>query len=99
VSISWRLFVAFWHLDTRNFHVINERLMVLIPKSVEAVAIKDFRPISSIHVLGKLSSKLLANHLALRLDEMVHANQSTFIKGRFISRWCSFMRESGHLSW
>jgi hypothetical protein len=73
--------------------------MVLIPKSVEAVAIKDFRPISSIHVLGKLSSKLLANHLALRLDEMVHANQSTFIKGRFISRWCSFMRESGHLSW
>jgi hypothetical protein len=31
---------AFWHMDTRNFHAINEALMALLPKSAEAVATK-----------------------------------------------------------
>jgi hypothetical protein len=35
-------FEAFWYLDTRNFHAINEALMVLLPKSADVVAIKDF---------------------------------------------------------
>jgi hypothetical protein len=58
--------------------------MVLLPKSTEVVVIKDFRPISLIHVLGKLFSKLLANRLASRLGEMVHVSKSAFVKGRFI---------------
>jgi hypothetical protein len=77
-------FDAFWHLDTCNFHAINEALMVLLPKSAEAVVIKDFRPISLIHVLGKLFSKLLANRLASRLGEMIHVSHSAFVEGRFI---------------
>jgi hypothetical protein len=67
---------AFWHMDTRNFHAINEALMVLLPKSAEAMAIKDFQPISLIHVLGKLISKLLGM--------MIRVSQSAFVKGRFI---------------
>jgi hypothetical protein len=60
-------FDAFWHLDTRDIHAINEALMVLLPKSSEEMAIKDFRPISLIHVLGKLFFILLPNRLAPRL--------------------------------
>jgi len=44
----------------------------------------DFRPISLVHSFAKLVTKLLANRLAGRLDQLVSPNQSAFIKGRFI---------------
>jgi hypothetical protein len=62
-------FDAFWRLDTRNFHSINEALMTLIPKSAAAKSIKDYRHIALIHVLGKLFSKVLAARLAPFLDK------------------------------
>jgi hypothetical protein len=65
-------FDAFWHLDIRKFHAINEALMVLLPKSQNAETIKEYRPISLIHVLGKLFSKVLANWLTPRLEEFIH---------------------------
>jgi hypothetical protein len=67
-------FDAFWHLDTWNFHAANEALMVLLPKSAEVVPIKDYCPISLIHVLGKLFSKPLANRLTPRLGELIHVS-------------------------
>jgi len=45
---------------------------------------KDFRPISLVHSFAKLVTKLLANRLAIRLQQLVSPNQSAFIKGRFI---------------
>jgi hypothetical protein len=65
-------FDVFWHMDTQKFHAINEAIMVLLLKKPDAVAIKDYRPISLIHVLGKLFSKVLLNRLAPRLDELIH---------------------------
>jgi hypothetical protein len=46
--------------------------------------IRDYRPISLIHVLGKLFSEVLPNRLAPRLGELIHITQSTFVKGRYI---------------
>jgi hypothetical protein len=43
--------------------------------------VRDYRPISLIHVVGKLFAKVLANLLAPKLGEMVHQSQSAFIKG------------------
>jgi hypothetical protein len=77
-------FDAFWYVDACNFQEANDILMVLLSKSPDAAAIKDYRPIFLIHVIGKLVSKVLANCLAPRLDELVHASQGTFIKGCFI---------------
>jgi hypothetical protein len=77
-------FDAFWYMDARNFQEVNGALMVLLPKTLNAVAIKDYIPISLIDVIGKLFSKVLANCLAARLGEMVHGSQSAFIKGRLI---------------
>jgi hypothetical protein len=65
---------------TRSFHAINETLMTLIPKTAEAKGIKDYNPISLIHCLGKIFSKVLASRLAPRLASHVHSTQSTFIK-------------------
>jgi hypothetical protein len=58
--------------------------IILIPKVVGAEQVKDFKPISLVHSFAKLITKLLANWLAERLNEMVSPIQSAFIKGRFI---------------
>jgi hypothetical protein len=84
-------FDALWHLYSRNLHNVNDALImllpkfvVLLPKSVDATSVRDYRPISLIHTVGKLFSKVLANRLVPRLGELVQANQSAFIKGRLI---------------
>jgi hypothetical protein len=92
LQVAWHIirpdvmaaFDAIWHLDMRNLHDVNGALLVLLPKLAEATSVKDFRPISLIHVIGKLVSKVLANRLAPRLPKLVQVNQSAFIKGRTI---------------
>jgi hypothetical protein len=66
------VFDAWWHMGTRSFHLMNEALTILLPKTAEAATIKDFWPISLIPSLGKLFSKVLENKLAPWLQEMVH---------------------------
>jgi hypothetical protein len=51
---------AFWHGDTRDQHSTNHVLLVLLPKGQEVHSIRDYMPISLIHLIGKLISKLLA---------------------------------------
>jgi mannosylglycoprotein endo-beta-mannosidase len=48
------------------------------------MSIKEYRPISLVHSFAKLITKILANRLAGRLNELVSPVQSAFIKGRFI---------------
>jgi hypothetical protein len=67
--------------DGRGFARLNRALITLIPKKPDATEISDFRPISLVHSLAKLFSKLVANRLRLRLGEVVSSNQSAFIKG------------------
>ena len=58
--------------------------ITLLPKKDDAASIRDFRPISLVHSFAKLITKLLANRLAGRLDQLVSPNQNAFIKCRFI---------------
>jgi hypothetical protein len=64
--------------------VLNTAYITLLPKKVDAEQPKDFMPISLVHSFAKLITKLMANRLVGRLQEMVSPNQSAFIKGRFI---------------
>ena len=75
---------AIWSRKFRNFETLNSAFITLLPKTEEANCAKDFRPISLVHSFAKLVTKLLANRLAGRLQQMVSPNQSAFIKGRFI---------------
>lgn len=77
-----RAFDALWHMDSRSFHAINDAILVLLPKKAEATSVRDYRPISLIHCLGKLFTKVLANRLAPHLKDLVHPSQSAFIKGQ-----------------
>jgi hypothetical protein len=71
-------------LDAHGLWKINTSLIVLIPKKDGADALHDYRPISLIHRIVKLFTKVLARRLAPRLDEMVSPCQSAFIKNRCI---------------
>jgi hypothetical protein len=90
-------FDTFWYLDTRNFHSVNEALMVLLPKTSEASSMVDYQTISLIHSVSKLFSKVLANCLAPKLDKVVHPVQEAFIKGRLIHDNFCYMQGSAKL--
>jgi hypothetical protein len=64
--------------------LLNSAYLTLIPKKVEALEAKDFRPISLVHSFAKLVTKMMANHLAPLLDRLVATNQSAFTRGRCI---------------
>lgn len=65
---------AIWALDSRSYHLLNDALMILLPKTHNPTKLKDFRPISLMHSFGKLLSKGLALRLAPRLADIVCAN-------------------------
>ena len=64
--------------------ILNSANIVLLPKKAESLRITDFRPISLIHSIAKIFSKLLANRLAPHLNSLVSNCQSAFIKKRSI---------------
>jgi hypothetical protein len=88
-------FGGIWTL--RNFHDVNGALSVLLPKAKEATTLKDYRPFSLIHIVGKLFSKVLASRLTPRLSELMHPNQSAFVKGRLIHDSFKFVQSSAPL--
>lgn len=49
-----RAFHALWEGDFRSFHQLNEAVMVLLRKSQNPVGLRDYRPISLVHSVGKL---------------------------------------------
>jgi hypothetical protein len=53
--------------------------IVLIPKVPDAKCVGDFRPISLIHTVAKLISKILSNRLAPELNGLISRAQSAFI--------------------
>jgi hypothetical protein len=75
---------AVWSRKLVNFGILNSAYVILLPKKDDAEQPKDFRPISLVHSFAKLVTKLLANPLAPKLQEMISPIQSAFIKGRFI---------------
>jgi hypothetical protein len=68
--------------DGRGFAKLNRALITLIPKKQDASEVGDFRPISLIHSFAKLFAKLLAVRLRPKMDALISANQSAFIRGR-----------------
>ena len=73
----------------QNFHTqavfeksYNASFLALIPKKVDAVEIKDFRPISLVSGICKIISKVLASHLRRVAHGLISNSQNAFVKGR-----------------
>jgi hypothetical protein len=62
---------------------------MLLRKKERAESIGDYRPISLVHSVAKIFSKILASRISPWLHEMVSSGQSAFIK----KRWYSIAKE------
>jgi len=75
---------AFYDLRCADFNLLNKANIVLIPKLEGAEDIRDYRPISLIHAVAKIISKIIALRLAPFLNALISPCQSAFIRGRSI---------------
>lgn len=63
---------------------MNATFLNLIPKKIEAVEVKDFKPISLVGGIYKILSKLLTNRLKAVLPKLVSASHNAFVQQRQI---------------
>jgi mannosylglycoprotein endo-beta-mannosidase len=71
-------------ISRSEWSLLNSANVVLLPKKEDAAYPVDFRPISLMHSIAKILTKLLANRLAPLLPNMVSPCQSAFVEGRSI---------------
>jgi hypothetical protein len=64
-----------------NLDLLNSANVILIPKKEGAEHITDYRPISLIHSVAKLLTKVLALGLGPAMKEIISKSQSAFIRG------------------
>jgi hypothetical protein len=79
-----RVILQIGNLHAENFHWLNSANIALLPKNDAAEEVGDFRPISLIHAIAKIISKMLALRLSSFMNDLVSNAQSAFIKKRSI---------------
>ena len=92
-------FIVFWQdvsdmlVDSYNFSLENGLLplsqrsgiiTLLSKKDKDPLLVKNYRPITLLTVDYKIIAKTLANRLRLCIDDLIHPDQSEFVKGRNI---------------
>lgn len=65
--------------------VLNDTLVVLIPKKRNPGKINDLMPISLCNIMMKIITKMLANRMKKVLSSAISEMQSVFIPGRLIT--------------
>ncbi|GLU16530.1 hypothetical protein SLE2022_329610 [Rubroshorea leprosula] len=76
-----RFFEEF-HQNGRLVKGLNSSFLTLIPKKMNPMELKDFRPISLVGCVYKLLAKVLANRLRVVMPEIISDSQSAFLGGR-----------------
>lgn len=78
------LFDHFYRLAGGNFADLNTALIALIPKKDGATRMGEFKPISLIHSIAKLVSKVLSMRLAAVIDKIISPAQTAFQRKKCI---------------
>jgi hypothetical protein len=73
-----------WNNMDLDLYRLNFSLLTLIPKELDVVIIQKLRPISLTNCTFKIFSKCVTNMLEVVHVDLISANQSAFIRGRYI---------------
>jgi mannosylglycoprotein endo-beta-mannosidase len=66
---------SFYDLRCHDLNLINKADIILLPKKEGAEDIRDFKPISLIHAIAKIITKVLALRLAPLMHQLISACQ------------------------
>lgn len=58
--------------------------VLYLPKKTTVESAKDLRPISLVHGMAKIISKVLATRLRSVMDALINLHQVAFVRGRYI---------------
>jgi hypothetical protein len=86
------VFDSIYNLRCTHLNLLNSANIVLIPKKEGTEGVADYRPISLIHRIAKIFSKMLALRLRPHMHLLISVNQSAFIKRRSIHDNFLFVR-------
>jgi hypothetical protein len=75
---------------------LNYGVITLVPKCMEANAIKQYRPICLLNVDFKIFTKMLTDRISTLPDKVVSPNQTAFIQGRNILEGVVILHEVIH---
>jgi hypothetical protein len=62
--------MGFYSHKTSKMHLFNEANIVLLPKKQAPTVISDYRPISLMHSLTRVITKILVTRLAPHMNEL-----------------------------
>lgn len=82
--------------DELDLHKLNFVRLRLIPKENDATIMKNFRPIRLINCSYKIFTEVLTNRFGNICNRLITANQSAFIKGRYILESVVLAHEIAH---
>jgi len=80
-----------YHQHCHMVKSVNATFISLIPKKKGAIELRDYRPISLISSIYKITSKLLANRLKTVIGKLVSGSQNASVRGRQISDAASLL--------
>ena len=72
------VFDHFYNLAEGDFAEINSAMIALIPKKDGATRMNDYRPISLIHSIAKLITKVLSMRLTVVIEKIISLAQTAF---------------------
>uniref|UniRef100_A0A453CMQ0 Uncharacterized protein n=1 Tax=Aegilops tauschii subsp. strangulata TaxID=200361 RepID=A0A453CMQ0_AEGTS len=74
-----KVFHQFYCIAGNNLATLNSALVVWIPKKDGAATVSDYRPISLVHSIAKLITKVLSMRLSSVIDSIISLAQSAFL--------------------
>jgi len=85
-----------FHKEELNLFSLNFEIITLIPKSLEATKIQQYRPICVLNVSFKIFTKVGTNRLNKVAQTVVSPTQTAFMQGRNTMEGVVILHETIH---